>query len=202
MKKFYLLIFILINLIICDEDDDDDQPILMNYMIDNIYLGGKEAASDEEYLKKYNISTVVNCAEEITSEYKDLRFFELKLYDSVIQDLFPKIEIAYKFIKKTAKKNNNNILIHCTYGKSRSASVVLFYIMNEKKWDYDTCFQYMRARRPLVSPIEHFEMQLREYYDKHINADTNHIHRYGLDIHYKNYLQILVVPTLRHQPNW
>ena len=165
MEKFFLLIFFLINLIICD---DDDEPVIMNYMIDNIYLGGIDAASDEEYLKDHNISTVVNCAYEITSEYKDLKFFELKMYDGVDQNLFPKFEIAYKFIKINTKKSNKNILIHCTYGKSRSASLVIFYLMNEKKWDYDTCFQYMRVRRPIVSPNEHFEKQLRDYYDKYI----------------------------------
>ena len=165
MKKlFYILISSLINLIICDDD-----LINMNYMIDNIYLGNAQAASDEEYLKKYNISTVVNCAEEIPSEYKDIKFFELKMYDSVIQNLFPKFEVAYKFIKINSKKeSNNNILIHCSLGKSRSASLVVFYLMKEKKWDYDTCFQYMRERRPLATPNEHFENQLREYYDKYI----------------------------------
>ena len=165
MQKSYILIFFLINHIICD---DEDEPVIMNYMIDNIYLGGIDAASDEQYLKDYNISTVVNCAFEITSEYKDLKFFELKLIDNDEQNLFPKFEIAYKYIKINSKKSNKNILIHCTYGKSRSASLVLFYIMKEKKWDYDTCFQYMRARRPLVSPNEHFQKQLRDYYDKYI----------------------------------
>ena len=155
--KRYILFIIIINIIICDDP--------MNYIIDNIYLGGNDAASDENYLKQYNITTVINCAEEIVSVYKDIKFLELNLYDSFNQPLFPKFEVAYKFIKKNSK---NNILIHCALGVSRSASLVAFYLMKEKGWDYDTCYNYMKERRPIVNPNSNFVGQLREYYDKYI----------------------------------
>ena len=155
--KRYILFIIIINIIICDDP--------MNYIIDNIYLGGNDAASDENYLKQYNITTVINCAEEIVSVYKDIKFLELNLYDSFNQPLFPKFEVAYKFIKKNSK---NNILIHCALGVSRSASLVAFYMMKEKGWDYDTCYNYMKERRPIVNPNSNFVGQLREYYDKYI----------------------------------
>ena len=155
--KRYILFIIIINIIICDDP--------MNYIIDNIYLGGNDAASDENYLKQYNITTVINCAEEIVSVYKDIKFLELNLYDSFNQPLFPKFEVAYKFIKKNSE---NNILIHCALGVSRSASLVAFYLMKEKGWDYDTCYNYMKERRPIVDPNSNFVGQLREYYDKYI----------------------------------
>ena len=155
--KRYILFIIIINIIICDDP--------MNYIIDNIYLGGNDAASDENYLKQYNITTVINCAEEIVSVYKDIKFLELNLYDSFNQPLFPKFEVAYKFIKKNSE---NNILIHCALGVSRSASLVAFYMMKEKGWDYDICYNYMKERRPIVSPNSNFVEQLREYYDKYI----------------------------------
>ena len=155
--KRYILFIIIINIIICDDP--------MNYIIDNIYLGGNDAASDENYLKQYNITTVINCAEEIVSVYKDIKFLELNLYDSFNQPLFPKFEVAYKFIKKNSK---NNILIHCALGVSRSASLVAFYMMKEKGWDYDICYNYMKERRPIVNPNSNYVEQLREYYDKYI----------------------------------
>ena len=155
---FYIIIISIINLIICQDDP-------MNYMIDNIYLGDAEAASDEDYLKSYNITTVINCADDIHSSYKDLKFLELKIYDIEGQSLFPKFEIAYEFIKIN---NKGNILIHCFLGMSRSASLVAFYMMKEKGWDYDTCYKYMKERRPIAEPISGFAQQLRQYYDKYI----------------------------------
>ena len=108
---------------------------------------------------------MVNCAQGIVSIYQDIKFIELNLYDEFGQDLFPKFEIAYKFIKKNSQ---NNILIHCALGMSRSASLVAFYMMKEKGWDYDTCYAYMKERRPIVDPIPSFADQLRDYYNKFI----------------------------------
>ena len=157
---FYILLWLIINLISCEY-------LNMNYIIDNIYLGDSEAAADEEYLKQYNIKAVVNCAEDITSEYEDLKFLELKLYDTPEQEIIPKFEVAYKFIKRHSK-NYDNILIHCAAGVSRSASLVVFYLMKEKHWDYDTCFWYIVAIRPVISPNYGFAAQLRTYYFNNI----------------------------------
>ena len=159
MKKiFFILLTFILGHISCDDDP-------MNYIIDNIYLGNSEAASDEEYLKQHNIDTVINCAEGLVSEYKELKFLELNLFDYPEQNLFPKFEVAYKFIKLNSK---NNILIHCLLGMSRSASLVIFYLMKEKGWDYDTCYKYAKERRPIVDPNYGFAEQLKDYYDKYI----------------------------------
>ena len=158
--NFFISFIFILSFISCDDDDDR-----MNYIIDNIYLGNSEAASDEQYLKQYNITTVINCANDLVSDYQDIKFLELNLFDYIEQNLFPKFEVAYKFIKLNSK---HNILIHCVLGMSRSASLVIFYLMKEKGWDYDTCFRYTKERRPIVEPNYGFEQQLREYYDKYI----------------------------------
>ena len=82
------------------------------------------------------------------------------------ENLFPQFEFAYKFIKKNA---DNNILIHCFMGRSRSASLITFYLMKEKGWDYDTCINIILEKRPFVNPNAGFVEQLKEYYDKYIN---------------------------------
>ena len=154
MKKF-IFIF-LINFFLCAN---------MDYIIDNIYLGDNIAAKNETFLKEYNITSVINCAQELPSEYKEIRFLELKLDDFLQQPLFPKFEVAYKFIKINSE---NNILIFCGLGMSRSASLVLFYLMKDKGWDYDTSYNYTKERRPEIWPNPGFEQQLRDYYDKNI----------------------------------
>ena len=46
--------------------------------------------------------------------------------------------------------------------------LVVFYLMKEKIWDYDTCIEYRRKRRSVANPNSGFKKQLKEYYDKYI----------------------------------
>ena len=158
-KLLFILFFTIINILFGQEEDS------MHYIIDNIYLGDAIAAGNETYLKKYNISLVINCAIQHISDYNKLKALELKLYDYYEEELFPKFEYAYKIIKQYKK---TNILIHCIAGASRSASLVIFYIMKEKKWNYDKSFEYVQKIRNCIDLNLGFIRQLREYYDKYI----------------------------------
>ena len=137
----------------------------MNYICDNIFLGDANSAKNETYLKENNVSAVVNCANGILSNYNEIKFIELDLYDSSSEPLFPKLNVAYMFIKEYPE---NNILVHCLQGKSRSVSVVIFYLMKEKGWDYDTCIKFIQERRPNANPNSGYVSQLKDYFDKYI----------------------------------
>ena len=155
-----IVFFISITLILGQEEDS------MHYILDNIYLGDVLAAENETYLKSFNISVVINCAYEHISEYEDLKAYELNLTDHFPQQLFPTFEMAYEVIKYY--NQNSKIFIHCMSGMSRSASLVIFYIMKEKKWDYDRSFEYVQKIRSCINPNSYFVEQLKEYYDKYI----------------------------------
>ena len=155
-----IILFISINLILGQEEDS------MHYILDNIYLGDVLAAENETYLKSFNISVVINCAYEHISDYEALKAYELNLTDHFPQQLFPTFEFAYNIIKYYNK--NNKIYVHCMSGMSRSASLVIFYIMKEKKWDYDRSFEYVQKIRSCINPNSYFVEQLKEYYDKYI----------------------------------
>ena len=162
MKQQLLIIqFISILTLFLGQEEDS-----MHYILDNIYLGDVLAAENETYLKSFNISVVINCAYEHISEYEDLKAYELKLTDHYPQQLFPIFETAYEIIKHHNK--NSKIYIHCMSGVSRSASLVIFYIMKEKKWDYDKSFDYVQKIRTNINPNSDFVNQLKEYYEKYI----------------------------------
>ena len=171
-KLFYIISIIILCIILADEYESEEEEIQeevynrMNYIIDNIYLGDTNVAGNETYLEENNITVVVNCASGYTSNYKKMKSLELNLYDDNTQILFPKFHVAYKFVKEYKEKN---ILVHCLQGKSRSPSFVIFYLMKEKRWDFDTCLSFVLEKRPIVNPISGFVRQLKDYYDKYIN---------------------------------
>ena len=133
----------------------------MNHIFKNIYLGDYRAAEDEIYLKMYDILSVVNCATELYYDYKDIISFELNLHDMPSERIINIFENAYDFVKRHL---NHNVLVHCYKGISRSTSFVIFYLMKENGWDYETCIDFIRQKRPIADPNYGFERQLKEYY--------------------------------------
>ena len=162
--KLFILNFLLFNFINSFYGDP------MNHIFKNIYLGDYRAAENENYLKMYDILSVVNCAAEIDNDYKDIKSFELYLYDMPSERIVPIFENAYDFVKRHL---NHNILVHCYMGISRSTSFVIFYLMRENGWDYNTCIDFIRNKRPIADPNYGFESQLKEYYYNNIKKRNN-----------------------------
>ena len=142
----------------------DTNPI--DHIIDNIYLGDFRTADDINLLKEYNITHIINCAFNLPNKFpNEITYKRLDLRDEPNQPIIEKLEEAYEFIKENKDKN---IFIHCVFGKSRSGSVVIFYIMKEKKLNFQDAKNYVKNIRNIVEPNSGFELELNKYYDEHI----------------------------------
>ena len=142
----------------------DTNPI--DHIIDNIYLGDFRTADDINILKEYNITHIINCAFNLPNRFpNEITYKRLDLRDEPNQPIIEKLEEAYEFIKENKDKN---IFVHCVFGKSRSGSVVIFYIMKEKKLNFQDAKNYVKNIRNIVEPNAGFELELNKYYDEHI----------------------------------
>lgn len=75
----------------------------------------------------------------------------------------PMIELAFKYIDYIVK-NNGKVLVHCMAGRSRSVSIVMYYLMRKHLIDSDEAYRLIKAKREEASPNIAFMNQLR-YYD-------------------------------------
>jgi protein-tyrosine phosphatase len=75
----------------------------------------------------------------------------------------PIIELAYHFINH-AVEQGEKVLVHCMAGRSRSVSVVMYYLMRKHNIDSKEAYLLIRAKRQQASPNSAFMDQLR-YYD-------------------------------------
>ena len=142
----------------------DTNPI--DHIIDNIYLGDFRTADDINLLKEYNITHIINCAFNLPNRFpNEITYKRLDLRDEPNQPIIEKLEEAYEFIKENKDKT---IFVHCVFGKSRSGSVVIFYIMKEKKLNFQEAKNYVKNIRNIVEPNSGFELELNKYYDEHI----------------------------------
>ena len=59
--------------------------------------------------------------------------------------------------------NQNRVLVHCAMGMSRSATMVIMYLMRKFQIDYKLAFKIVKARREIIDPNEGFVKKLAEY---------------------------------------
>ena len=81
------------------------------------------------------------------------------------------------YLDSALRSKDNNILVHCSAGISRSPTLVLAYLMKKNHWTLDEAFEKMRKLRQIVDPNVSFIIQLREWEKSIISTpastDTN-----------------------------
>ena len=133
----------------------------------NIFIGSDNFT--EEDLKKNNITHIINISCKKDIKYNNITSLFINLPDGgnphngkAIDDYFP---LAIDFIQN-AIDNNGKVLVHCHMGISRSATLVMAYIMNINKLPYEKVLLMVRNKRPIIDPCFVFIWKLLEYQRK------------------------------------
>mmetsp|Transcript_21970 Transcript_21970/g.18844 ORF Transcript_21970/g.18844 Transcript_21970/m.18844 type:complete len:108 (+) Transcript_21970:131-454(+) len=79
-------------------------------------------------------------------------------------DLSKHFDECFEYIDK--KREECNVLVHCFAGVSRSASVVIAYLMKKNSWTYQQTHDFVYLKRPLIQPNAGFANILKKYESK------------------------------------
>lgn len=136
--------------------------IIMSRITPFIYLGDGNDAQNASFLKTNDIRLIVNCAQEIPNFYnKYIRYIHLDWSDHPEQKIFPTVtEVTDDILNEVV--NKRKVFIHCAAGISRSATVVIYTIMRQHKWDYNKSALFVRNFRNIINPNPGFVKQLQD----------------------------------------
>jgi protein-tyrosine phosphatase len=67
---------------------------------------------------------------------------------------------------ENARKQGGKVYVHCVQGISRSATIVLAYLMFTRKWTYNEASNYVLQRKAVVNPNMTFIAQLICFYKR------------------------------------
>ena len=121
-----------------------------SYIIDNIYLGNAYNAANYNLLKKLNIKIIINITSDIPNYFKNDNNFTYINYN--IKDI--NNSNIKEFLLKSylvLSTNNNNILIHCYAGSSRSASIILYYLIKHYNQSFEEANSFLKSKRDIVN---------------------------------------------------
>jgi len=128
-----------------------------------LFLGDEDSATNEEVITNFGITHVVSALPPGPQAKKfaelGVRYCECPILDSPYSRIEEYFTDANEFIE-TAKNQNGKVLCHCAAGVSRSATLVLSYLMHSMRWPLKQALVYVKQRRPVIFPNEGFLRKL------------------------------------------
>ncbi|XP_041951152.1 dual specificity protein phosphatase 10 [Alosa sapidissima] len=142
-----------------------------------LYLGNEHDAQSLDQMQRFNIGYVLNVTTHLPLYHYDLGLLcykRLPATDSNKQNLRQYFEEAFEFIEE-AHQAGQGVLIHCQAGVSRSATIVIAYLMKHSWMTMTDAYKFVKARRPIISPNLNFMGQLLEFEEDLNNGVTPRI---------------------------
>lgn len=156
----------------------------INEIISHLYISNWYTSNNKEIIQEYNIKAVITIEthkkpEDIINYYKEnnIDFMYIDIEDDINSDISKYFDITYNFINKHLQ-NNENVLVHCYAGISRSSTIIINYLLRylyeNNKVSCCPCkvlrniILYSQKKRPVINPNSGFINQLTNksiYYD-------------------------------------
>jgi protein-tyrosine phosphatase len=119
------------------------------HVIDNLYLGSAFNAVDYTWLKLNEIKMIINVAPGISNFYpNEFEYYNIDVEDLNNATMIPHFEAFYRLITQNPDKR---IFVHCFAGKSRSASLVLYYLVKKYHWSIEYAINFLKERRESIN---------------------------------------------------
>ncbi|XP_014204662.1 dual specificity protein phosphatase MPK-4 [Copidosoma floridanum] len=160
-------------------EDFDAGPSSYDEVEPNLYLGNLTAATDLDWLKQTQIShilTVDSCPlpRKIQDSLPHIKLKYMQMTDMPREDLLTSFEDSNQFIQ-SALDSGGKVLVHCYFGVSRSATIVIAFVMKKYNFPFDKAFEAVKAKRRFVGPNPGFQAQLKLYEDMGFTIDCSNI---------------------------
>ena len=128
---------------------------------DKLYLGDGKHSKKEQMMKDFRITHILNCTKDYCNKFEDkgIKYLRIPINDNETDDIFQHFEDAISYINE-----GDIVFVHCQAGVSRSASIVIAYLMKTQNMDYQQAYQFVKAKREWISPNDGFIEQLQRFH--------------------------------------
>ncbi|CAF1128572.1 unnamed protein product, partial [Brachionus calyciflorus] len=136
-----------------------------------LYIGGDFLNRNPEYLQCLGFTHILNVADSICPNecliYSLRQYKHITAKDSLDYYIRHHFDEAFQVIDH-ARLTNGKILVHCKKGKSRSATIIIAYLMSRYNWSFSYAYWFVKSRRMNINPNDNFLRLLYEF-DNELN---------------------------------
>lgn len=144
-------------------------PLSKIYTFENgsvIFIGSIEDQQNEQLLKDNKIEFILSISDPgkiKTSKHSFIKNHKtLYFYDNGDSVLGSYIDDAYNYIDSCINLGAN-ILIHCEFGRSRSVSITIMYLMAKIQRKFNDIYKLVKSKRTCANIIEEFMFQILDF---------------------------------------
>lgn len=182
----------------------------MSHILDHLYLGSGKDAADKEVLQQVGITVILNVTTEWRQTHlKDFVHHRINLHDTVKQPIKAAMEAVTEIVwqaKQSTSAPAQKVLIHCVMGRSRSASMVMAYLVAKENMSLREAFEHTHKIRPIIRPNSGFMQELIDWELQHRGSTTLDVASWvalvgvhGSQVQAPKKLPLKVAPTFKKQ---
>lgn len=150
-----------------------------------LYLGNYDAAADISLLKRHRIGAVLTVAAGTGLRYHPEAIANhdmIPAMDVDYYDMTKHFDRCFDFIDKNRK--STSVLVHCWAGVSRSATIVITYLMKKYEFSFDEAHSFVKKKRRQIYPNPGFVRQMRNF-DSQLRVKRNKAAQAQIDSKYR-----------------
>lgn len=149
-------------------------------IIPGLYLGNRKTIiGPDDFLEKYEIDVVISALTEEeyeehmieTVDMEGREWHRLVIDDEPLELISSYFDYVHLVIRK-ALTANKRVLVHCSAGISRSATLVAAYLILERQLTAEESINFILRRRENVCPNNGFRRQLKALEEQRLNNAT------------------------------
>ncbi|KAF8876713.1 protein-tyrosine phosphatase-like protein [Mucidula mucida] len=130
-----------------------------------LFIGSLSAVYETEQLRENHITHLVQVLDVPwlpLSEKDGFECYRIDLLDQPSEDLRPHLEAVCSYIDD-ALQGGGSVLVHCQQGVSRSAAVVIAYLIRNGGMSFDGALALVKHERACIKPNSGFVQALKEW---------------------------------------
>jgi dual specificity MAP kinase phosphatase len=135
-----------------------------------LYLGDRFQAECECVFQQLKFTHVVNATEGVPNKFeaRGVQYLRVGVQDSEEAEISRHFNAAHNFIDQFLSSIDDSdktvvVFVHCAQGISRSATIVLMFLMRKYNLSFESALRYLKSQRYVVEPNPGFLRQLKLY---------------------------------------
>jgi len=131
-------------------------------IVPHLFLGSELHAKNWSVLEQQNIKNILNITVETSCpfEEKGINYLKLSLKDNPNCSISDHFDKCFDFINGCLSRKES-VLVHCQRGVSRSATIIMAYLIKHKSITFEEARDFVCERRIVADPNFGFIAQLK-----------------------------------------